>query len=212
MRGKLFFKYGCMGAGKSLQLLATAYNFQERGIPYTIFKSEIDTRDGEGVIHSRALGDKSCTSVPTDLNLFELVRNVCQKDEMFFRPKVKWILVDEAQFLTPEQVDQLAAVADMLGINVMCFGLRTDFQTHLFPGSRRLFEVADEISEIKSSCSCDTKTIFNARIDSEGKVVTEGEQVEVGGDDRYISLCRKCYYEQAGNKMYRTREDDESIF
>ena len=199
-----------MGSGKSLQLLATAYNFQERGIPYVIFKSEIDTRDGVGVIHSRALGDKKCTSISPNIDLFKLVRNVIDKDEVLFRPKVKWILVDEAQFLTPEQVDQLAAVADMLNINVLCYGLRTDFQTHLFPGSRRLFEVADDVSEIKSSCSCDTKTIFNARIDSEGNVVTDGEQVEVGGDDRYISLCRKCYYERTGNKMYRRRENDEN--
>lgn len=209
-RKKLYFYYGCMGSGKSLQLLASAYNFEERKIPYVIFKSEIDTRDGEGVIHSRALGDKPCTSISPDLNLYELVRNVCQKDELFFNPKVKWILVDEAQFLTPEQVDQLAAIADTLGINVMCFGLRTDFQTHLFPGSRRLFEVADDLIEIKSSCSCDTKTMFNARIDSEGNIVTEGAQVEVGGDDRYLALCRKCYYERTGNKMYRKREEDEN--
>ena len=210
MRGHLKFFYGCMGSGKSLQLLATAYNFEERNIPYVIFKSKIDTRDGDGVIHSRALGDKACTSISSDLDLFKLVGNVCQKDEMFFRPKVKWILVDEAQFLTPEQVDQLAAIADTMGINIMCFGLRTDFQTHLFPGSRRLFEVADELIEVKSSCSCDTKTMFNARVDGEGNIVTEGAQVEVGGDDKYLALCRKCYYERTGNKMYRKRNEDES--
>lgn len=210
MRGHLNFLYGSMNSGKSLRLLATAYNFEERKIPYVIFKSEIDTRDGEGVIHSRALGDKSCTSISPDLNLYELTRNVCQKDEMFFNPKVKWILVDEAQFLTPEQVDQLAAIADNLGINVMCFGLRTDFQTHLFPGSRRLFEVADDLIEIKSSCSCDAKTLFNARIDGEGNIVMEGAQVEVGGDERYVALCRKCYYERTGNKMYRKRNEDET--
>ena len=210
MRGKLFFKYGCMGSGKSLQLLATAYNFEERGIPYAIFKSEIDTRDGAGVVYSRALGSKDCVSVSPDLNLYELVRNVFERDEALFRPKAKWILVDEAQFLTPDQVDQLALIVDKLGVSVQCYGLRTDFQTHLFPGFRRLFEVADEITEIKSSCSCDTKTIFNARIDEEGRVVTDGEQIEVGGDDRYISLCRKCYYERSGNKMYRKREEDES--
>ena len=206
MRGKLFFKYGCMGSGKSLQLLATAYNFQERGIPYTMFKSEIDTRDGNGVIYSRALGSKECVSISPGLNLYDLARNVLEQDEVLFRPKVKWILVDEAQFLTPDQVDQLAAIADVFGVNIMCFGLRTDFQTHLFPGSKRLFEVADEVSEIKSSCSCDNKTIFNARIDKDGNVVTDGEQVEVGGDDRYLALCRKCYYEKTGNKMYRLRE------
>lgn len=209
-RKKVYFYYGCMASGKSLQLLATANNFEERGIPYVIFKSDIDTRDGESTIHSRALGNKPCTSISQDLNLFELVRNVCQKDEMFFQPKVKWILVDEAQFLTPDQVDQLAAIADVLGISVMCFGLRTDFKTHLFPGSKRLFEVADDLIEIKSSCSCDSKTMFNARVDSEGNVVTEGAQVEVGGDDRYIALCRKCYYEKTGNKMYRWRNEDES--
>ena len=179
-----------MGSGKSLQLLATAYNFEERGIPYAIFKSEIDTRDGAGVVYSRALGSKDCVSVSPDLNLYELVRNVFERDEALFRPKAKWILVDEAQFLTPDQVDQLALIVDKLGVSVQCYGLRTDFQTHLFPGSRRLFEVADEITEIKSSCSCDTKTIFNARIDEEGRVVTDGEQIEVGGDDRYISLLR----------------------
>ena len=195
-----------MGSGKSLQLLATAYNFQERNIPYVILKSVIDNRDGDGVIYSRALGSKSCTSITPELNLFELVRNVCQKDELFFNPRVKWILVDEAQFLTPEQVDQLAAVSDTLNINVMCFGLRTDFQTHLFLGSRRLFEVADDLVEIKSSCSCDTKTMFNARIDSFGNIITEGDQVEIGGDDRYVALCRKCYNEKTGNKMYRRRE------
>ena len=199
-----------MGSGKSLQLLATAYNFQERGIPYVIFKSEIDTRDGIGIIHSRALGDKECVSVAPSLNLYELVKNVFEKDRALFRPKVKWILVDEAQFLTTEQVDQLALIVDRLGVSVLCYGLRTDFQTHLFPGSKRLFEVADEITEIKSSCSCDTKTIFNARIDMDGNVVTDGEQIEVGGDDRYVSLCRKCYYEKSGNKMYRRREEDES--
>lgn len=212
-RKKLFFYYGCMNSGKSLQLLASAYNFQEKGIPFTIFKSEIDTRDGEGVIHSRALGDKECVSISADLNLFDLVRNVCERDDALFRPRVKWILVDEAQFLTPEQVDQLAAIADMLGINVMCFGLRTDFQTHLFPGSKRLFEVADDLIEIKSSCSCDSKTLFNARIDENKNIITEGAQVEVGGNERYEAICRKCYYEKTGNKMYRKKEEnDESIF
>ena len=198
-----------MGSGKSLQLLASAYNFQERNIPYVILKSVIDSRDGDGVIYSRALGvGRKCTTITPEIDLFELVRNVCQKDELFFQPKVKWILVDEAQFLTPEQVDQLAAVSDMLHINILCFGLRTDFQTQLFPGSKRLFEVADDLVEIKSSCSCDTKTMFNARIDAEGNILTEGEQVEVGGDEKYTPLCRKCYYERTGNKMYRKREED----
>ena len=104
-----------------------------------------------------------------------------------------WMLVDEAQFLTPEQVDQLAKVVDDFGCNVMCFGLRTDFRTSLFPGSRRLFEIADSIEEVKSTCSCGRKTIVNARIDKDGNIITEGEQVEIGGNDRYMSLCRKCW-------------------
>ena len=208
MRGHLKFFHGPMNSGKTLQLLASAYNFQEKGIPYTIFKSEVDTRNGIGIVHSRALGDKECVSVSPNLDLFNLVKTVLEQDEVLYRPKVKWILIDEAQFLTPEQVDQLAAVADMFGINIMCFGLRTDFQTHLFPGSKRLFEVADEINEIKSSCSCDTKAIFNARIDKDKNIVLDGEQVEVGGDDRYVSMCRKCYYEQTGNKYYRIRTED----
>ncbi len=104
-----------------------------------------------------------------------------------------WILVDEAQFLAPEQVDQLACVVDTYGINVICYGLRTDFQTRLFEGSRRLFEIADTIDEIKSTCNCGRKTIVNARIDSRGEIITEGDQVEIGGNDRYISVCRNCW-------------------
>ena len=119
----------------------------------------------------------------------------------------------EGNPLTEKQVDELAAIADMMEINVICYGLRTDFRTKLFPGSKRLFEIADSIEEIKSSCSCNSKTIFNARIDSEGKVVTDGEQIEVGGNDKYIALCRKCYFTKTNNPYYRDEfkaiEDDE---
>ena len=115
---------------------------------------------------------------------------------------LKWILVDESQFLTEKQVEELAAVADNYGINVICYGLRTDFKTQLFPGSKRLFELADSIEEIKSSCYCNSKTSINARIDKNKKIVTDGEQIEVGGDDKYISLCRKCYFKKIGNKYY----------
>ena len=104
-----------------------------------------------------------------------------------------WILIDEAQFLTTAQVDQLARVVDDYGSNVVCYGLRTDFQTHLFEGSKRLFEIADTIDEIKSTCSCGRKTIVNARIDKEGNIVTDGDQVEIGGNDKYVALCRNCW-------------------
>ena len=105
----------------------------------------------------------------------------------------EWVLIDESQFLTAEQVDQLAQVVDDYGVNVMCYGLRTDFQTHLFEGSRRLFELADTIDEIKSTCTCGRKTIVNARIDRNGDVILDGEQVEIGGDDKYMAMCRRCY-------------------
>lgn len=199
-----------MSSGKSLHLLATAHNFQIRHIPFVIFKSEIDDRDGDSVIHSRALGKRKCISVSKEDNLYGIISEYMDHEFLGAEP-IKWVLVDEAQFLTASQVDQLAAIVDTLGISVMCYGLRTDFQTHLFDGSKRLFEVADEFNEIKSSCYCNNKTIFNARIDSEGNIVTDGEQVEIGGDDKYISICRKCYYEKTGNNMYIKHNEDESF-
>ena len=204
VHGKLYFRYGSMNSGKSLLLLATAHNFHERGIPFILLKSSIDTRDGNGMVHSRALGDRECLLVNPCDDIYELVKGV--EDKNYWRKGLKWILVDEAQFLTPEQVDQLAAVADNYTINIICYGLRSDFKTHLFPGSKRLFEVADCIEEIKSSCSCNSKTIFNARIDAYGNVVTDGEQIEVGGEDKYVALCRKCYYKKIGAPYYKDIE------
>ena len=104
-----------------------------------------------------------------------------------------WVLIDEAQFLSAQQIDQLARIVDDYGVNVVCYGLRTDFQSHAFEGSQRLFELADTIEEIKSTCSCGRKTIINARIDSAGNIVTDGNQVEIGGDDKYVALCRRCW-------------------
>ena len=198
-----------MNSGKSLQLLATAHNFNEKKIPFIILKSTIDTRDGKDVIHSRALGDRDCISIsPTD-NIYTLVESTEKLVDPYGYDKLRWILVDECQFLTAQQVDELAAIADMMGVNVICFGLRTDFKTNLFPGSKRLFEVADSIEEIKSSCYCDSKTIFNARVDADGNVIVNGDQIEVGGDDRYVALCRKCYYIKTGNPYYTSEDIDE---
>ena len=173
-----------MNAGKSMLLLAKAYNFEERGIPYVIFKSSVDTRD-KGVIHSRPLGDKECDIIEPGESFFDMGD--------WYNTNVKWILVDEAQFLTEKQVNELAAIVDDCGINVICYGLRTDFQTHLFPGSKRLFEVADTFEEIKSQCEDGDKNIFNARIGKNGDIITEGEQVEVGAEDKYKSVSRKEY-------------------
>lgn len=161
----------------------------------------MDTRDGENVIHSRALGDRECISVLPSDNIFEIVsdyyKETFQGVDLF-----KWILVDEAQFLTESQVEELAAIADKYGVNIICYGLRTDFQSHLFPGSKRLFEIADSVEEIKSSCYCGCKTVFNARVNANKEIVTDGEQVEIGGDDKYVSLCRKCYFKKIGHPLY----------
>ena len=172
-----------------------AYNYKERGIPCIIIKSSIDTRDNEGVIHSRPIGDMPCIMVDPKENIFNLVSNKIEEYGKF-----KAVFVDEAQFLTEKQVDQLTDVVDYLNITVYCYGLHTDFKTKLFPGSKRLFEVADSIEEIKSTCSCGEKNLYNARIDEHGNVVTEGAQVEVGGEERYIAMCRKCYKEKTKKK------------
>lgn len=194
---KLYFNYGCMNAGKSMLLLAKAYNFEERGIPYRIYKSSIDTRDN-GVIHSRPLGTKECCIIKPNESFFE--------KEDWYNTNVEWLLIDEAQFLTEEQVDQLGEIVDSCGINVICYGLRTDFKTHLFPGSKRLFEIADTFEEIKSECSDGHKNIFNARIDGSGKFATDGNQVEVGAEDKYIAVSRRMYKDKIFNQGFSINE------
>ena len=190
--GKLYFRYGTMGSAKTALLLTTAYNFEERGLPYVCLKPVIDTREGDSVIRSRIGIERTCTWIYHDSDLYAMARNMCDSQGTV----IEWFLVDEAQFLTAEQVDQLARVVDEFGCNVVCYGLRTDFKSRLFEGSRRLFEIADTIDEIKSTCTCGRKTIVNARIDSHGDFVEEGAQVEIGGDDRYIAVCRKCWRER----------------
>ncbi len=187
--GKLYFRYGTMGSAKTAMLLTQAYNFEERGMAYLCFKPVIDTREDKNVIRSRIGIERECQWIYPDTNLYDTIRNIF--DERGAIPA--WLLIDEAQFLAPEQVDQLARVVDDFGCNVMCYGLRTDFTTRLFEGSRRLFEIADSIEEIKSTCTCGRKTIVNARIDSSGTILTEGAQVEIGGNDRYMAVCRKCW-------------------
>ncbi len=186
--GKLYFKYGTMGSAKTAMLLTTAYNFEERNMAYKCFKPVIDTRDKKNVIRSRIGIERECQWIHNDTNLYNEIHDLLQQGE-----GPRWILVDEAQFLTPLQVDQLAQVVDDFGINVLCYGLRTDFRTNLFEGSRRLLEIADSIDEIKSTCTCGRKTIVNARVNSAGEIITEGEVVEIGGNERYIAVCRKCW-------------------
>ncbi len=187
--GKLYFRYETMGSAKTAMLLTTAYNFEERNMPYVCMKPRIDTREASNVIRSRIGIERECMWIYQDTDLYATSRELFEKDGKV----IEWFLVDEAQFLTEEQVDQLSRVVDDFGTNVLCYGLRTDFQSRLFEGSRRLFEIADTIDEIKSTCTCGHKTIINARIDGNGDFVEEGAQVEIGGDDRYIAVCRKCW-------------------
>ena len=191
MSAKLFVYFAPMNAGKSAQLQMKAFGLEERKIPYIILKSSIDTRDGNAVIHSRPMGDMKCVIVKPSENIYKRISK-----EITERGKLKYILVDEAQFLKEKQVDQLSDIVDYLGINVICYSLKTDFKTKLFPGSKRLFEIGDGFEFIESICSCGEKNMFNARIDKNGNVVTEGKQVEVGGEDKYTTMCRKCYKEK----------------
>lgn len=184
-----------MNGGKSGILLMQAHQFEERGIPFLCLKSSIDTRDGEDIICSRVGIKRECVSIsPTD-NLYTFVDRYIVNAALQGLDKPLWILVDEVQFLKPEQIDQLAKIVDKLDINVQCYGLRTDFTTHLFEGSKRLMELADDVEEIKVSCSCGRKAIINARFDANGKLITNGEQILIGGNDLYAAVCRKCYNE-----------------
>ena len=190
---KLYFKWGVMNSGKSLEILSRNYNFKERGIGTLVMKSTLDIRDSN-IIKSRALNtEEKCVPItPSDDVYKTIVRYIAARIEAGL-PEIKWVIVDEAQFLTKEQVDQLANIVDELDINVLCYGLRTDFQTKLFPGSKRLFEIADKFEEMRSTCRCGERASVNVRISKDGKVVTEGPQVECGSEDKYITLCRKCY-------------------
>ena len=189
---KLYFNYATMNSGKSLQLMSIAHNMDERHIPTLTIKPSIDTRDGENKIYSRIGISRDCRMFSPEDDLFDLISEENSR-RILCNSYLEWIFVDEAQFLTEEQVDQLSDVVDYLCINVMCYGLRTDFKSRLFPGSKRLFELADTIEEIKSTCECGSKTIINARVDKDGNVLKNGPQTLVGGDDRYISICRKCW-------------------
>lgn len=209
-KGKLYFRYGTMGSAKTALLLTTAYNFEERHMDYMCLKPIVDTREDKSVIRSRIGIERECRWIYQNTNLYDLAKDLYRTQNRV----PEWYLIDEAQFLTATQVDQLSRIVDDFGSNVMCYGLRTDFQTHLFEGSRRLFEIADTIDEIKSTCNCGHKTIVNARIDSAGNIVEEGAQVEIGGDDRYVAICRKCWrnkrIEQARHDVLPLVFDDDN--
>ena len=191
---KLYYVYGTMNVSKSASLLMKAHSFENNNIPFICIKSSIDDRD-KGIIKSRVGIERECLSIGVKDDIYRIIKVYNNPNE-----PLKWILVDESQFLTSEQVDQLAKIVDELNINVMCYGLRTDFKTKLFDGSRRLFELADNIEEMKVSCKCGRKAIINARVDDNGDVVNEGEQIMTGGNERYVTMCRKCYSELINKK------------
>ena len=181
---KLYFKYGAMGSSKTAQALITKFNYEERGMDVWLLKPSIDSRDGETLLRSRIGLEATADVVRPEDDIRALYAARGRHDV---------VIVDECQFLTPEQIEQLRQLVDEENLPVLCFGLRTDFLTHLFPGSRRLFELADSITEIKTICECGSKATVNARIDGEDRVVTEGAQVFLGGNDSYVAMCHACW-------------------
>ncbi len=190
---KVYFYYSAMNAGKSTVLLQSSYNYQERGMRTLLFAPALDTRAGYGRIQSRiGLASDAIALQPAD-NMLEQVRAAHAAGA------VACVLVDEAQFLTPAQVGQLTDVADTLQIPVLCYGLRTDFQAQLFPGSAALLALADTLVELKTICHCGRKATMNLRVDDDGRAVTEGAQVEIGGNGRYVAVCRHHFKEALGS-------------
>ena len=182
---KLYFKYGAMGSSKTAQALITKYNYEENDLNVWLIKPSADTRDGAEILRSRIGLEARVDVITPNVDIYDLFRDTKAGS-------CDVVIVDECQFMTIPQIDQLRAIVNDFSIPVLCFGLRTDFQTKLFPGSLRLMELADCIEEIKTMCDCGAKATVNARING-GYIVTEGAQVVLGGNDSYIAMCHKCY-------------------
>lgn len=178
---KLYFKYGAMGSSKTAQALMVKFNYEEKGYRVALMKPSVDDRDGQTIVKSRIGLQDTGILIDHRLNLYE----------WFLKNRYDVLIIDEAQFLSGAQIEQLKDIAIEF-VPVLCFGLKTDFQTHMFEGSRRLFEIADSLTEIKSVCTCGRKAEVNARIHN-GKIIKEGEQVFIGGNESYIGLCYKCW-------------------
>ncbi len=178
---KLYFKYGAMGSSKTAQALMTKFNYEEKGYHVGLMKPSVDNRDGTTIVKSRIGLQDTGILIDRNMNLYD----------WYLENRYGVLIIDEAQFLSAAQIDQLKNVAIEF-VPVLCFGLKTDFQTHLFEGSKRLFEIADSLMEIKSVCTCGRKAEVNARIQN-GKIVREGEQIFIGGNESYIGLCYDCW-------------------
>ena len=185
---KLYFYYAAMNAGKSTTLLQADYNYRERGMETMLWTAAHDDRAGTGTIGSRIALSAPAHSYSTEVDLFGAITEELKKR------KLDCILVDESQFLTRDQVLQLCRVSDELGIPVLCYGLRTDFQGQLFEGSAALLALADALIELKAVCECGRKATMNLRVDAEGHAVAAGAQTEIGGNDRYVALCRRHFF------------------
>jgi len=187
---KLYFYYAAMNAGKSTTLLQADFNYRERGMETMLWTADLDHRAGAGTIGSRIGLETTAHRYSDELSLFDAI--VAE----LIKRKLHCILVDEAQFLTGDHVLQLCRIADELSIPVLCYGLRTDFQGQLFPGSSALLALADALIELKAVCECGRKATMNLRVDAEGHAVASGEQTEIGGNDRYVALCRRHFMER----------------
>ena len=193
---KLYFKYGAMGSSKSAQALITKFNYEEQGMSVWLIKPSVDTRDGADIIRSR-IGLESHAQIITPEQDIAAAYRAAGKHNV--------IIADEAQFFTPQQIDQLRSLVDEEDLPVLCFGLRTDFLTHFFPGACRLMELADSITEIKTICKCGRKATVNARIDANGRIVTQGDQVMLGGNDSYVAMCHSCWKKQIREQQHGDR-------
>lgn len=186
---KLYFYYSSMNAGKSTSLLQSAYNYQERGMTPLLLTAEIDNRYSVGKVTSRIGLEAGAHLFNQDNNLFEMVSEQNENET------IDCVLIDESHFLSKEQVKQLGQVVDTLDIPVLCYGIRTDFRGELFPGSKHLLAWADNLNELKTVCHCGRKATMVVRLDSDGKVVSDGDQVVIGGNDQYQSMCRRHFAE-----------------
>ncbi|UWQ21340.1 thymidine kinase [Jannaschia sp. W003] len=191
---KLHFNYSTMNAGKSTLLLQASYNYVERGMRTYLLTADFDGRSGEGRIASRIGIEAPADTYGPATDLFARI-------EARLAEPCACVFVDEAQWLSREQVWQLARAVDDLGVPVMCYGLRVDFRGELFPGSAALLALADEMREVRTICHCGRKATMVVRVDAEGRALREGAQVEVGGNDRYVSLCRRHFRERIGDRV-----------
>jgi thymidine kinase len=187
---KLYFYYAAMNAGKSTTLIQADFNYRERGMETMLWTAAHDERSGAGTIGSRVALSAPAHMYNAGIDLFEAVA-----DELK-RRRLDCILIDEAQFLTRDHVLQLCRITDEVGIPVLCYGLRTDFQANLFAGSAALLALADSLIELKAVCECGRKATMNLRVDAEGHAVAAGAQTEIGGNDRYVALCRRHFFER----------------